>query len=410
MKAPLLFLRLSAFVFISLMGLSSYGQDSHNQALTKSLEKLQKSSGYVGFSVAVVNKDGVLYQNAFGHADLKNKQPYTTGTVQNIASVSKTVIGVALMKAVELGYFTLDTPINDILPWAVTNPETHAPILVKHLATHTSGILDREEVYGKIFTFNTFSDSSAPLYNWMKKEAVLTNRTDTTLASFLKEYVTANGQHYSVKNFTSAGPGTTYAYSNIGSALAAYLIEVKAGMPFSAFCKKHIFKPLGMQQTAWFLTPDLAQASSKNYSYKKKAYPLYSEITYPDGSLHTNLQDLSRFLQEMIKGFQGTGTLLPGTAYAQLFQKQFSEENAPQDIKASEPNSGIFWAHRKNGQIGHTGGDLGVTTLLYFDPATGIGKIFMANTELDNPSTGKVNQKLAEHLTAIWKALDAVKE
>ncbi|GAA4295099.1 hypothetical protein GCM10023183_00520 [Nibribacter koreensis] len=373
------------------------------------MEKLHKSSGFVGWAVAVVDKDKVLYQQAFGFADLEQKKPYTTGTVQNIASVSKTVIGVALMKAVELGYFTLDTPIHDILPWPVANPNNSTPILVKHLATHTSGILDREEVYGKIFTLTQFSDPKSPLYKWMQKEAVLANRTDTTLASFLKGYFTQNGQYYSTKNFGHTAPGTTYAYSNIGSALAAYLVEVKAGMSFSDFCDTHIFQPLGMRQTDWFLNPELAQASSKNYSFQKKAYPLYSEITYPDGSLRTNIQDLSRFLQEMIKGHQGQSSLIPASQFATLFQKQFSEDNLPAGLKASEPNSGIFWVHRKNGQIGHTGGDLGVTTLLYFDPATGLGKIFMSNTELDIPSTGKVNQKLAEHMAAIWKALDTVK-
>jgi CubicO group peptidase (beta-lactamase class C family) len=402
--------RIPVLIVFLLVGYSSLGQSSPHQALTKSLEKLYKASGFVGFSVAVVNKDKVVYEQALGYADLEKKKPYTTGTVQNIASVSKTVIGVALMKAVELGYFTLETPINDILPWPVINPHNSSPILVKHLATHTSGIVNREEIYGKIFTLTQFSDPKAPLYKWLKKEATVPARADTTLATFLQEYFMQNGQHYSANNFGKSVPGTTYAYSNIGSALAAYLIEVKAGISFAEFCDTHIFQPLGMRQTAWFLTPELAQASSKNYSYKKQAYPLYSEITYPDGSLHTNLHDLSRFLQEMIKGHQGQSTLLPASQFATLFQKQFPADTLPEGIKASEPNSGIFWVHRKNGQIGHTGGDLGVTTLMYFDPASGIGKIFMANTELDNPSTGKVNQKLAEHMAAIWKALDAVKE
>ena len=53
----------------------------------------------------------------------------------------------------------------------------------------------------------------------------------------------------------------------------------------------------------------------------------------------------------------------------------------------NEPDQGIFWVHRKGGVIGHTGGDPGISAIMFFNPETKIGKIFMTNMELDNSNT-----------------------
>ncbi len=378
-----------------------------NIALTKNLEKLSNPSKFVGFSVAVVSKDSVLYQNAFGFADKENKMPYTTQTVQNIASVSKTFIGVCLMKAIELGYFDLETNINDVLPFHVINP--HFPkenIKIKHLVTHTSSIRDREEVYSKSFTLTPFSNIQSPLYQNFKKKATIENRTDTTLSTFLKSYFDKKEKYYSKKNFIKSTVGETYEYSNIGAALAAYLIEVKANISFADFSQKHIFLPLKMNETSWFLNTTIAKKHSKNYNFEGVAYPLYSGITYPDGGLRTSCSDLSKYLLEMIKGYNGQSDLLKKQSFELLFAKQFSENNLPKNNSKKEPNSGVFWRYKTNGMIGHTGGDLGATTFMFFEPKTSIGKIFIANTEIDSPEQPQPDEAMLKQFVAIWKAMD----
>ena len=65
--------------------------------------------------------------------------------MQNIASVSKTLIGVSIMKLVEEDRLSLDDEANRFLPFDIVNPHFPAsPILIRHLATHTSSILDDE--------------------------------------------------------------------------------------------------------------------------------------------------------------------------------------------------------------------------------------------------------------------------
>ncbi len=118
--------------------------------------RLAASPALPGFAVAVVGSGGIRYEAGFGLADRAARAAFTPCTVQEVGSVSKTLIGLCLLKGVELGYFTLDTDVNTVLPgWTVRNPHGGpgaAPITIRHLATHTAGILDREKLYVGTYT------------------------------------------------------------------------------------------------------------------------------------------------------------------------------------------------------------------------------------------------------------------
>lgn len=69
-------------------------------SLEDSLKNIKSHSQIPGFVVAVV-KHSIMYAKGFGYSNIKEKRLYTTGTIQPIASISKTFIGLALMKAIE---------------------------------------------------------------------------------------------------------------------------------------------------------------------------------------------------------------------------------------------------------------------------------------------------------------------
>lgn len=392
-------------VILLLISFAGFSQ-VQNKKLTEELEDLAKSSSFPGFAVAIVNQDGIQYQNAFGWADIENKKPFTTTSVMNIASISKTFIAVSLMKAIDLGYFDLETNINDILPFKVTNPNSPSDIRIKHLVTHTSGILDNEKTYGTSFLVNEYSDTNSPLYKTFVNKATIPNRTDVELSVFLKNYFEKGGLRYHKSNFSKEKAGVEYNYSNIASALAAYLIEIKSYTPFDVFCDTYVLKPLALQGTAWKMNANLFSNHVKIYNQQKEFYPLYSEITYPDGCMKTSTQDLATYLHEMIKGYKGKSSLLSQNSFKLMFDKQFSENQLPRNNDKKEPNGGVFWRYRNNGNIGHAGGDLGVTTFMYFNPETGIGKIFIANQELDSPFQAELNKELVAQFVKIWKTLE----
>ncbi len=75
--------------------------------LTTDLEKIALKGHINGFSVAVVNANETLYTHGFGSADIEQQKEYTENSIQTIASISKTSIGIALLKAQEMGSQTL---------------------------------------------------------------------------------------------------------------------------------------------------------------------------------------------------------------------------------------------------------------------------------------------------------------
>ena len=362
--------------------MSIHAQNSSRQ-LDAEMKRLYAESKFPGFCVAVVNKDRILYQNGFGFADADKRIPYTTGTVQPVGSVSKTLIGVALMKAVEQNHFTLETNINDLLPFKVSSPHSPArAIKVKHLATHTSGILDREEVYAKTYVDGT--------------------NTDSTVKDFLFAYLNDKGKFYSKSNFSENAPGADFHYTNIGATLDAYVIEAKSGMSYADYTRKHILDPLRMNGSGWLLN-ETSLAHAKLYDAKRKPYPTYTSITYPDGGLRTSCGDLSTYLVEIIKGYAGRSELLKAKSFQTMLSPQFTAKNPPRNIDPKEPNQGIFWQFRRNGSIGHSGSDPGVGAFIVFDPRRELGRIFITNMDIEDAQA-------AAQFATIWKTLESYED
>jgi CubicO group peptidase (beta-lactamase class C family) len=372
--------------------------------LDASFKDLSKDMLFAGFAVTVVNKDKVLYQNAFGQADVAKNTPYTNQTLQPIASISKVFIGVTLMKAVEQGLFTLETPINDILPFKIKNPNIpNSVIRIKHLTNHTSSIVDNEKIYFKNHTILKGENTSSVEAKRMVAElGFSTSGTVLSLKDFFQGYCLEGGSLYEAANFISAEPGTTYKYSNVAAALAAYIIEVKTGKSFPDFCNENIFKPLGMNNTRWGITPtNLSQMATLHWE-RAKPIPYYTSATYPDGELITSNEDLSKFFMEMIKGYSGESTFLKKESFDMMFQKQVQIPAAESGKAAKEEAVGTFWVYFQNGRIGHTGGDLGVTTIMAFYPDKKTGFIFMSNSEYENlPNTDAINAQFQKIVTDI---------
>jgi len=114
--------------------------------------------------------------------------------------------------------------------------------------------------------------------------------------------------------------------------------------------------------------------------------PFYELSTFPDGGLKTSSADLSLFLMEMLKGFEGESDFLSKTSFETLFQNHLS-------VPDGERN-GIFWdvfGEVGIGDIGHSGIDPGVYCFMYFSPTTKMGKILMTNATGDKNQQNTIN-------------------
>jgi CubicO group peptidase (beta-lactamase class C family) len=193
--------------------------------LTTALQRLWHQSALPGFAVALIRPGGIVYEHGFGYANQEHRVPYTPATVQPVASVSKTLLGVALVQALTAGQLRLDQPVNELLPFTVVNPYFPTqPITLRHLATMTAGLTDDQRFYNQ-WAYVPGDTSS------------LSNE------EYLRRTLTARGPWYRRQRFLPHAPGTYYAYSNESAALVGLALERARStvpIPPSTFCTPRV--------------------------------------------------------------------------------------------------------------------------------------------------------------------------
>ncbi|WP_241695532.1 serine hydrolase domain-containing protein [Winogradskyella litoriviva] len=360
-------------------------------SLTAELDSIQKNGQINGFAVAMVDQNGALYEKGFGLANIETKEKYTENTIQHIASVSKTLIGIALMKAKEMGKLNLDDPIQDYLPFKVINPNyPNETITIRQLATHTSGINDTDEQYMERAWILTKDQDLTKVSTDYPAQRLNPYELNIPMEKYLKGYLEINGAYYQDDNYIKFKPGERYNYSNIGATLCALVIEKATGQAFDSFTEEHILKPLSMNSSGWSLEDVDIKKHSRLYRNDNSLLPFYTAITYPDGMLISSSSDMAKYLVELIKGYSGEGTLLSKESYKELFTEQLSDNNfAEGERNADHPydgdyNPAIFIGYSAFGFVGHSGGDAGVATWMYFDKEKKTGRYIVINCDMGN--------------------------
>lgn len=329
-------------------------------------------SNIAGFGVALINKDEVLFQNAYGLANKELKIPFTKNTVMPIASISKTLAGVSIMKAIELGTLCLDDRINDYLEFEVKNPHhPNVDILVRHLATHTSSLN-----YTEWYEHSYIMTEKAPSYyleykgrerkEWKKKIERYNANIDMPMDSFIKAIYTSEGKWYNPKNYLKETPGSKFVYCNENAALASIVIERATGLGYKEFVQKYIVEPLAMDRSSWSLSNYAVEEKGKLYE-DGRPIPDYHLITYPDGGFVTSLTDFTNYFHNILRGHFGESNILSASSYEVMTNIQYSEK---------ENKSGIFWEIGSD-TMGHSGGDPGVSTFAFFDEESSYGYIIL---------------------------------
>lgn len=371
-------------------------------SLNSDLNNIYKQKSIVGFSAVIVNDRGTIYNEGFGYSDLEKQEEYTSETTQKIASIGKTLIGISLLKAQELGKLNLDDPINKHLPFNVVNPNhPESQITIRHLATHTSTIRDIDAFFLNSYIIDSTGNSENAIpYDYFKNV-----EAEMPLIDFTKNLVVEKGKWYSLEVFSKNIPGEKFQYSNTASTLCALIIQIATDEPYEQFARKHILEPLKMSNSRWSNENSTIEKDSRHYIDHKRVTTNYSTNSYPENGFITSSTDLAKYLSELINGYSGKGTILSKESYSELFRKQLSQE---QIGKERNGTLGIFFEHT-NGfmgdstiSIGHNGSDPGTLTAMYFNPKTLLGKIVLTNTDFDfdesvMPEFKEIWNELGEH-------------
>lgn len=344
----------------SLAVLPSARADAVEEDLDAFIHRQMRAGRIPGLSVAVVRGAGTIWSRGYGWANIPHELRATKDVEFMLASVSKTVTGVAVMQAVEDGLIDLDAGIDEVLPFAVRNPEFPAePITTRMLLTHTSTISDNWAVLTDVYV-----DGDSPV----------------ALGDFLAGYFTPGGESYDAeRNFLSGHPGTRYRYCNVAVSLAAYLVEAASATAFDAWCQERIFAPLEMDHTSWHLRGLHRHGIAMPYRYdgthdRYRAYGQYGYPDYPDGQLRSSAGELARFLLAFIRLGELDG--------ARILQEETVREMRRSQVPDLIAGQGLIWyvLHRRGERLwGHNGGDSGVATQMFFRPTDGTGVITLAN-------------------------------
>jgi CubicO group peptidase (beta-lactamase class C family) len=315
-----------------------------------------------GLAACIVKKDSIVWQGYYGYADISKNKPVTDSTIFLLASVSKTITGTALMQLYEQGKFKLDDSINAYLPFQVRNPKfTETPITFRMLLLHTSSIKD----------------------NWNAMPYTVGD-PKMGIETYLREYLMPGGQYYSpTLNFYSYAPGTTWNYSNIGFDLTGYLVEVLSGTPFDKYCTDHIFTPLRMTRTAWYLKDLDTTLIARPYAFsagKYSDYGLYGFPDYPSGQLRTTVTSLAKFLMANMNWGRSKGIRLLDSSTVRLMRTVYTPTVFPSPGYGEQ--WGLIWYKELwigHGLWGHTGGENGAITQMWISENDSTGFISLAN-------------------------------
>ena len=270
--------------------------------------------------VSLVTRNGkIVFWKAYGMANNQEGRKLKRDDIFRIASQTKAITSTAVMMLWEEGKFRLDDPISKYIP-EFKNPQVlktfrysdttwttepaKSEITIRNLLSHTSGIgygvIDGDErfkmIYHKAGIIDVFTTKNVTIEENIKKLAKLP-------------------LHHN--------PGENFTYSE-GLDVLGYFIEIISGMPFDEFMKTHIFDPLGMNDTRFYLPQNkadrlVAVQQKKDGKWEKYPvtfydtdYPIKGAKTYFAGGagLSSTAKDYAVFLQMYLNGGEYNGVRL----------------------------------------------------------------------------------------------------
>jgi CubicO group peptidase (beta-lactamase class C family) len=218
-----------------------------------------------GACVAVLKDGAPILRRAYGLADIEARVAATTETNYRLASMTKQFTAAAILLLAQDGRLSIDDPVRSWLPTLARAADGMA---IRHLLTHTSGLIDFEDLI---------------------TEGTTVQLRDADVLKLLE----AENRGYFV-------PGTGYRYSNSGYALLALIVSNAAGEGFAAFLRKRIFLPLGMWNTVAFEAGISSVAhrafgySAAQHSWARTDQSLTS-ATLGDGGVYSSVNDLAKW-------------------------------------------------------------------------------------------------------------------
>lgn len=268
-------------LIIIISSLFSCGLAQPQKPTNKYHQYLQQvnNRGQLNGNVLVIEHGELVYQGAFGTANMKAQAALNLNTSFRLASVTKQFTAMAVMILKEEGKLSYDQDIRDFLPEL-----PYEGITIKHLLHHTSGLPNEEELMDKFWKPELSNN------NYRKNISGNQDIINTLVAHKPPVY---------------DKPGEEFRYNNTGYMLLATIVSRVSGMSFSQYLKEKIFDPANMTNTVVYnYTPDLdPNMPNRALGYRKElngmAFTLadahYLNASEGEGGIYSTLGDLMKW-------------------------------------------------------------------------------------------------------------------
>jgi len=315
--------------------------DKHRQSIPKIMAEYKVP----GQSIALVDRDGILWAAGFGYTDYSRKTPVTTDTIFLICSMSKTITATAVMLAVQDGLLELDVPIIEYLPQFTVNSRfeenPEKKITLRHLLNHTSGIAFEAPVgNGRELSYSSLEEHVLSVSDtWLRHKV-----------------------------------GERYSYSGLGYDLVAYILQIQSGQPFAKYVENKVFTPLNMPNCS--VDPEfIRNHSSRAVGHMPYARQIPLAVDIPwvgSGSVYANAKGLARFVQFFLNWGKVAGqTVLDENLITSMYTPS---------IRNKVYGLGVQGFHiTENYRLGHTGGGIGFGSVMVWLPEYEIGGVLLSN-------------------------------
>jgi CubicO group peptidase (beta-lactamase class C family)/Flp pilus assembly protein TadD len=287
-------------------------------------------------------KDGFIWADGFGLADVENEVPASAKSAFRLASVTKPMTAIAVLKLVEQGKVDLDAEVQEYVPYF---PEKEFAVTVGPLLGHIGGISH----------YKNYDEEGHFKYHKDTREAI------AVFADFA----------------LVAKPGTRYQYSSYGYNLLGAVIEGAAGAPYGRYVKEVLWDPYGMDDTRMDDPYELIPNRVTGYRRGPGGTIIRSEFVdissrFAAGGTRSTVIDLLK----LVRGLDQKPALSPETMETMFTSMQTSE--------GRYTGYGMGWGIRPtNGRfrVMHTGGQAETRTYLAYFPSLHFGIAAAVNFE-----------------------------
>jgi CubicO group peptidase (beta-lactamase class C family) len=330
----------------------------------------------VGSNVVYLSKDGYLEQVNSGNSYLEGNKDLNDNSIYRIASISKVIVAIGLLKLYDIGLVDLDEDISKYLGFTVRNPKfPDDKITLRMVLTQTSSIVD---------------DGKLVVGVWKGYDG--SNCTDDYIE--LKDLLTPGSPRFNV-GYSDYKPGTNFIYSNLGCGILACVCEKITNKYFPEYIKEELLHPLGIY--SGFRLEDLKYPENlvghyyyidgkfklnRDYDSFKRVqclkYPLGDNFRGVAGGLYISAYDLSKIMSMLMhKGIYNNVRILKEETVVEMEKVQWEGTPTDPTYKKKGLQMIILDQFTDLPLKGHFGNAYGLRSFMLYNDNGGI--IFLCN-------------------------------